>query len=292
MGDDAAVLGPRPGPTLLTTDLSIAGVHADLALVGLDDLGWRAVAASVSDIAAMGGRATHVLVAVAGPPSTDLDTLYEGVAQSVLAHGCGVVGGDLSNATEVIVAVAVAGVVDDGPGPVLRSGARSGDHVFVTGPVGASAAGLRLLRAGAAAGAAPSGSDPAGPEEEAAVQAHRRPRARLAEGTAARRCGATAMIDVSDGLAADLAHLAEASGVGFSLSHVPVAPGATVEEALGGGEDYELVFTAPDSDEVARAFEVAGLAAPVAIGVCTSDRAQREWAGRPLPSRGYEHRFG
>jgi thiamine-monophosphate kinase len=285
IGDDAAVLGPTGGRSLLTTDLSVVGVHADLALMGLDDLGWRAVAVAVSDIAAMGGSATHVLVAVAGPPSTDLDTLYEGLAQSVAAHGCVVVGGDLSNATEVVVVVTVAGVVGDGPGPVLRSGARGGDHLFVTGPLGASAAGLRILREAVTAGRPPPSAD------SPTVEAYRRPRARLAEGEVARRCGATAMIDVSDGLAADLGHLADASGVGFRVDRVPVSPGATVEEALGGGEDYELVFAGPDVDEVVRAFGVAGLRPPVVMGRCTADRDRRDWVGTVVVPGGFEHRF-
>ena len=141
--------------------MSIAGVHADLALMGLDDLGWRAVAAAVSDIAAMGGRPTHVLVAVAGPPSTDLDPSTRGWPQAAAAHGCHVVGGDLSNAAEVVVVVTVTGVVGEGPGPVLRSGARRGDHLFVTGPLGASAAGLRTLRAATVLRAGPGRRCPA-----------------------------------------------------------------------------------------------------------------------------------
>jgi thiamine-monophosphate kinase len=286
IGDDAAVLGPVGGQTLLTTDMSVVGVHGDLALMGLDDLGWRAVAVAVSDIAAMGGAATHVLVAVAGPPSTDLDALYEGVAQSVAAHGCAVIGGDLSNASEVVVVVTVAGVVGDGPGPVLRRGARSGDHLFVTGPLGASAAGLRTLREAVAAG-----RPPPAPGQSSTVDAYRRPAARLAEGEVARRCGATAMIDVSDGLAADLGQLADASGVGFKVERVPVSPGATVEEALGGGEDYELVFAAPEVDEVLRAFEVAGLRPPVVMGRCAGDRERREWVGTAVVPGGWEHRF-
>ena len=89
IGDDAAVLDPFPGPLLFTTDMSVGGVHADLDVMGLDDLGWRAVAAAVSDIAAMGGRAHHVLVAVAGPPSTDIDRLYQGVAGAARAQATG-----------------------------------------------------------------------------------------------------------------------------------------------------------------------------------------------------------
>jgi thiamine-monophosphate kinase len=113
----------------------------------------------------------------------------------------------------------------------------------------------------------------------------------VAEGEAARHAGASAMIDVSDGLAADLGHLVEASAVGYRLDRVPVAPGATVEEALGGGEDYELVFAAPDVDRVTREFVEAGLAPPLVIGVCTADRGQREWAGVTVAPAGWEHRW-
>jgi thiamine-monophosphate kinase len=284
IGDDAAVVGGNGGPLLLTTDMSIAGVHADLGLLGLGDLGWRAVAAAVSDIAAMGGRPLSVLVAVAGPPATDIDDLYDGVARSVAAHGCHVVGGDLSLASEVMVTVTVTGRVGDGPGPVLRRGASPGDQLLLTGPVGASAAGLRRLRAEASTDAPGSRSTPA-------VEAHLHPRARLAEGEAARMAGASAMIDISDGLAADLGHLVEASAVGYSLDRVPVAPGATVEEALGGGEDYELVFAAPDADRVTREFVEVGLPPPLVIGVCTADRGQREWAGVTVAAAGWEHRW-
>jgi len=204
----------------------------------------------------------------------------------VAAHGCHVVGGDLSNASEVVVVVAVTGVVDDGPGPVRRDGAHSGDHLFVTGPVGAAAAGLRTLRAQAAAGHRTPAS-----HDTPVIEAYRRPHARLVEGDAARRAGASAMIDISDGFAADLGHLAKASAVGFRLDRVPVAPGATVEEALGGGDDYELVFAAPDPGKVAEVFAAAGLTPPIAVGVCTGDRGQREWAGTALPPSGWEHHW-
>ena len=277
IGDDAAVLGPVGSRTLLTTDITAAGVHADLALMGLDDLGWRAVATAVSDIAAMGGRADHILVAVAAPPSTDLDTLYAGVAEAAAAYSCSFVGGDLSNAPDLVVVVTVQGTADGEPGPVLRSGAHSGDHLFVTGSLGASAAGLRTLRSGV--------------EDPALAEAHRRPRARLAEGDAARRAGATAMIDISDGLAADLAHIARASAVGFRLDTVPVAPGATVEEAVGGGEDYELVVAVPDATRLTAAFTAAGLRPPIRIGVCTSDPSQRQWEDREFPPTGFEHHW-
>ena len=278
IGDDAAVVGGPEGRLLLTTDAVVAGVHADLSLVGLDDLGWKAVAVSVSDIAAMGGLPRYALVTLCAPPETDLDLLYLGVARAAEASACPVVGGDLSGARELAVTVAVAG--DSGQAlPVMRSGARAGEAVFVTGPLGSSAAGLRLLRAGQA--------DPADP----LVRAHRRPWARLAEGQAARAAGATAMIDVSDGLGTDLRHLAGASGVGMELDTVPVADGASWEEAVGGGEDYELVFTVPDPAGARAAFAAAGLGPPVHIGHCTPDQGQLLVGGDPLPAAGWEHQW-
>jgi thiamine-monophosphate kinase len=276
IGDDAAVVVPPVGGMLLAADLVVAGVHGDLALVGLDDLGWKAVAVNVSDIAAMGGRPTHALVSVAGPPDLDLVKLYEGVRAAAAEYDCPVVGGDLSSCKELVISVAVTGEAGERP-PVLRGGALPGDALFVTGPLGASAAGLRLLQEGR------------GRESPELVEAHRRPVARVAEGRAARAAGATAMVDVSDGLAADVRHLAEASGVGIVLDHVPVAAGATLEEALGGGEDYELVFSATNRGHVAATFAEAGLRQPVAIGWCTSDPLERTLAGGPLPTAGWEH---
>jgi thiamine-monophosphate kinase len=294
IGDDAAVLAPVEGPLLLTTDLSVAGVHTDLGVMGLDDLGWRAVAAAVSDIAAMGGRAHRAVVAVAGPPDTDLGLLYEGVGACAEAHHCPVVGGDLSTAAEVVVAVAVTGHVVAGPAAVARAGARAGDHLFVTGPLGGGAGGLRVLRAAAAAAVpgAAGGAWPDAGDEGALVEAHRRPRARLAEGEAARLAGATAMIDVSDGLVADLGHIATASGVGFHLDAVPVTAGCSLEEALGGGEDYELVVATSDPAGLAGAFAAAGLRPPLRIGACSADPDERTLGGRPVRGVGWEHPWG
>jgi thiamine-monophosphate kinase len=253
IGDDAAVVAAPAGPLLLAADAVAAGVHADLGAVGLDDLGWRAVVANVSDIAAMGGRPLHLLVSVAAPPETELDLLFDGIDQAAREYGCEVVGGDLTNAPSLVVAVSVTGTVPEGGVPVLRSGARAGDDIYVTGPLG----------------------------EAAASGWHARPRARIEEGERARVGGATAMIDVSDGLAADLNHLAESSGIGVDVAvgDVPVAEGATLKQALGGGEDYELVFTAPPS-------AASGFGWAIRIGVCTGDVGQR------MDHAGWEHRFG
>ena len=275
IGDDAAVVPPPRGRLVLTCDAVVAGVHADPSLVSLDDLGWKALSVSVSDVAAMGCRPLYALVTVCGPPDTDVELLYRGIAEAAEAYRCPVVGGDLVSAPQLVVSVAVVGETGDAE-PVLRSGARAGDHVFVTGQLGRSAAGLRLLREGS---------------DDPVTMAHRRPMARLAEGRAASVAGATAMVDVSDGLAADVAHLARASGVGVALHFVPVAPQATPEEALSGGEDYELVFTAVDPGHVAATFAEAGLRPPLAFGTCTIDPDERTLAGKPLPSAGWEHDF-
>ncbi|HZU72723.1 MAG TPA: thiamine-phosphate kinase [Acidimicrobiales bacterium] len=273
LGDDAAVVDGPAGSLLLCADVVVEGVHADLGLVGLDDLGWKAVAVNVSDIAAMGGRPAYALVTVAGPPHTDLALLYEGISEAALAYGVAVVGGDLSGAPALMVSVALTGVVE-GPA-VLRSGARAGDRLFLTGALGRSAAGLEELRAGRRDGPNPS--------------AHRRPRARLAEGEAARLAGASAMIDVSDGLAIDLGRLASASGVGAALREVPVASGATLEQALHGGEDYELVFAAPDARAALDRFRGMGLDEPVDIGCCVEAGAGLSLQGEALPPGGYQH---
>lgn len=278
IGDDAAVVSAGSGWLLLAADTVVEGVHADLTLTGLDDLGWKVMAVNMSDIAAMGGVPDKALVAVSGPAQTDLDLLYEGIGAAASAFGCPVVGGDLTNAPVLVVTVSVTGRVEGTP--VLRSGARPGDGIWVTAPLGSSAAGLRSYRRGGPA------TDPV---DEALRTAHARPRPALEAGLAARRAGAHAMIDVSDGLSADLGHVAEASGVGFRLERVPVAAGATEDDALGGGEDYALVFTAPDAEGVRAAF--AGLATPELIGVCTEDPGERLLRGVPLPVTGWEHEW-
>ncbi|MGH9188444.1 MAG: thiamine-phosphate kinase [Acidimicrobiales bacterium] len=283
IGDDTAVVARPVGALLLAADSVVAGVHADLSLVGIDDLGWKAVVANVSDMAAMGCRPTHALVTLAGPlGEIDLELLYDGLGAAAERYGCPIVGGDLSAAPTLVVTVAMVG--DGGPvppAPVLRSGARPGDLLFVTGLLGSSGAGLELLRTG-------SGTD--APE---LVRAHRRPEARLEEGAAARAAGATAMIDISDGLSTDLGHLADASGVGVVVAHVPVAAGATEALALGGGEDYELLFAvgAADIARIERAFAEAGLRPPLRIGRCTADAAERRLGDGDLPRTGWEHRW-
>ena len=254
VGDDTAVVPPPDGPLLLAADAIVEGVDftPDEPIV---QVGRRAVLVNVSDIAAMGGRPLHVLVSIAAPAGIDVLGLIDGIAAGVADYGCEVAGGDLSSTRgPLVVSVAITGCIDDGGAPVLRSGARPGDGVFVTGPMGAAAAAGYRFGDGWL------------------------PRARVAEGRAARRAGATAMIDVSDGFAADLAHLLDASGVGVELAHVPRAREATEEQALGGGDDYELIFTLPSGTTPP--------AGSIRVGTITADTSRR-----PPPVDGWQHRF-
>lgn len=249
IGDDAAVVRPPDGPLLLAIDPMVQGVH----FVTPDaDAGWKAVARNVSDLAAMGGRPLHALVSLVVPVGADLSGLLDGLQQATAL--CPIVGGDTAGGPTLVVTVAVTGTVDGAP--VLRSGARPGDALFVTGPLGA----------------APS-----------------RPVPRVAEGTAARVGGATAMLDVSDGLALDLRRLADDSGVGVVVDAVPVADGVDLDRALTWGDDYELVFAAPDPEAVLAAFEAAGLEPPIEIGRCTARKEERRLGDGPLPEGGWEH---
>jgi thiamine-monophosphate kinase len=283
IGDDAAVVGAPGGPLILAIDAAVGGVHTDLSLFGLEDLGWKALTASVSDVGAVGARPLQALVTLLGPPSTDVERLNAGVAEASARWECPVVGGDLSSAGEPAVVVAVTGTLGaKGPPAVLRSGAGPGDRLFVTGPLGASAAGLRLARSGR--------RDRDG-QDEALVESHRRPTARLKEGWTARHAGASAMIDLSDGLSLDLDRLAAASSVGVVVDEVPVVAGATLAEALGGGEDYELIVATPEPERLVSAFARAGLRPPIALGALTEDPEQRDLGDGPLAISGYEHHF-
>ncbi len=292
IGDDAAVVTtPSAGQSVLATDLVVEGVHFDLSYSSWEDVGYKALMVTVSDIAAMGIRPSYALASVAAPPGTDFDLLGAGLAGASGEASCVIVGGDLAAAPMLVVSTTVFGVVAAGAVPPLtRAGARPGDVLFVTGPLGRSAAGLRLLREATS----PTGESSViatGSPGADLVRAHRRPVARLAEGEAARRAGAGAAIDLSDGLAGDLAHLVEASGVGADLDVVPAAIGASSEEALTGGEDYELLIATARPDDLVRAFRGADLLPPLAIGRCTDRPGVLSLRGDPLPAGGWQHRF-
>ena len=291
VGDDAAVLLPTPGHQLVvTTDVLVEGLDFAADLSDPEDWGWKAIVANLSDLAAMGAEARWLVLALTAPAATPVRTLervYAGVGEACRAHGAALVGGDVSAGPALSLAVTALGEAER---PVLRSGACPGDRLAVSGPLGAAAAGLALLRRG----------DPAADELldrfPGLAAAHRRPRPALAMGLALARAGATAMIDVSDGLAGDALHLAESSGVGVEVhdAAVPLASGVAEAAgllgldplglALGGGEDFVLAAALPrDAD----------LGGVVDCGRFTADPAGRVrvTAGGRLPLTGlaYDH---
>ncbi len=263
LGDDAAVLAPTTGHQLLTTDLLVEDVHFDLASISARDLGAKAVTVNVSDIAAMGGSPRTALAGIALTPDVDaawVMELYGGMRDACAEYAVALVGGDTNRGNLVVVSVTVAGEVAPGRA-VTRSGARAGDAIVVTGSLGAAAGGLAVSRTHAATTAAILSTT----WGRGLVDAFERPVARVGEGQLLARCGATAMMDLSDGLAKDLARLCRASGVGARIESSSVPVSASLREgaamldvdadalALGGGEDYELLATlGPDDAEVAR----------------------------------------
>lgn len=307
IGDDTAVLQPTPGAWLLvTTDLILEDVHFRRRSAGPADIGWKAMAVNLSDIAAMGGTPRFALVALACPEKTEVeevDLFYEGLTSAAAPHGVAVVGGDTSaSPAGWIVNVTLLGEIM-GP-PRLRSDARPGDVVAVVGTLGRSASGLAVLEAG---------ERPDLPQEVLAdvTRAHLRPTARVQEGRwLGAAPGVHAMIDLSDGLATDLGHVATESGVGarVELGRLPVAASTRavaealsldpLELALGGGEDYELLFTAERTaiERLAAGLKSATGAALAVIGEIRPGNGDVEFvdaAGRRVEiGPGFEHFHG
>jgi thiamine-monophosphate kinase len=227
-GDDAAVVAAPDGRFVVTTDMMIHGPDFRLEWSSAYDLGWKAAASNLSDVASMGAVPTALVVALATPGDTEVsfleqfaDGLREGCA--AMAPGCGVVGGDLSASSVMTIAVTAFGDLE-GREPVTRSGAKVGDTVAVAGVLGEAAEGLRMLFAG---------------EEGTLVNAQLRPTPPIALGPVAALAGATSMIDLSDGLALDASRVAKASGVAIDLSSAAI--GSRI--ALDGGEDHSLLAT-------------------------------------------------
>ncbi|GAA4370431.1 thiamine-phosphate kinase [Actinomadura verrucosospora] len=238
-GDDAAVIAAPDGRVVATTDLLVEGRHFRLDWSGPYDIGRKAAAQNLADVVAMGANPTALLVGFAAPPATRADwaeRLYDGLADECRAAGASVAGGDVVAAPRVTLAITALGDLG-GAAPLTRSGARPGDVVAVRGRLGFAAAGLALLEAGRD-----------GPEE--LIAAHRRPEPPYTAGEEARTHGATALLDVSDGLVQDLGHIAAASGVRIDLdsASVPVpeilGPDG-LRRALTGGEDHAFAGTYP-----------------------------------------------
>jgi len=268
IGDDCAVLSLRHGTGLLaTTDLLLENIHFRRAYADPADIGWKALAVNLSDIAAMGGVPRFALVAVACPPDTEveqIDAFYEGMRLAAAPHGVVVVGGDTSASPDGwLVNVTLLGELEGAP--KLRSGARTGDLIAVTGALGEAATGLALLEAATGADLHARTAPPALEQVEPAlrdraIRAHLRPTPRVAEGRwLGGNAAVTAMIDLSDGLATDLGHLSAESHVGARvyLDRLPISEAVSsvaaalgrdpIELAASGGEDYELLLTVDPS---------------------------------------------
>jgi thiamine-monophosphate kinase len=245
-GDDAAVVTSGSGELVLTTDAMVEDVHFRLDQTTPRDLGYKALAINVSDIAAMAAGPRYALCALTLSERVDSTWVVElaaGMRECSEEFGLALVGGNLARGPVVSIAITATGEV--GPGrAVRRDGARPGDRVVVTGSLGGAAAGRRLAEAR-------SWSD----EERDALRRWMRPTPRVGEAGVLGAHGVTAMIDVSDGFALDLSRLARAGDAGarVELGRIPVHAAATRAEALGGGEDYELLATLPDVDDVERA---------------------------------------
>jgi thiamine-monophosphate kinase len=246
-GDDCAVVAAPDGRFVVTTDMMIHGPDFRLAWSSPHDLGWKAAASNLADVAAMGAVPTALVVAIAAPP-TSLVTLLEGISDglrdglSALAPGCGVVGGDLSVSNTLTITVTAFGDLE-GRAPVLRSGARDGDVVAVAGVLGEAAEGLRLLFAEGVVDGEPNAERAATlrARHPSALNAQLAPTPPIAAGRIAALAGATAMLDLSDGLALDARRIARSSGVVINLDSRAVGS----RLALDGGEDHSLLATFP-----------------------------------------------
>jgi thiamine-monophosphate kinase len=253
IGDDAAAWRAGPGALVVaTTDMLVEGVHFRLDWTSPRDLGWKALAVSLSDLAAMGATPGRALVSVALLPAQTalVEEMYEGLSELARLSGTRVVGGDtVRTSGPLVVNVALLGEAE--PGRLLRrDGARPGDLLVLTGAVGASAAGLTLLLEG-------DRERLARPEAATLLAAHHRPNPRLAAGRAIAALGLGCAIDISDGVASEAWSLARASGVAVRLDtdRLPLTAAAVAllgeakarRLAVSGGEDYQLLFAVPEA---------------------------------------------
>jgi thiamine-monophosphate kinase len=257
-GDDAAVVRTPRGHVVVSTDLLVEGRHFRRDWAGAADIGRRAAAANLSDVNAMGGTAHSLTVGLGAPADLPVQwavDLADGIAEEAALVGATIVGGDLTTAREVVIAVTVLGTCDQAP--VLRSGARAGDVVALAGRQGWAAAGYAVLARGFRS-------------PRVLVEAYQHPQPPYAAGAAAAQAGATAMIDVSDGLVADLGHIAADSVVvvdlrtdAFDLPEPLHAVGAATGSdpmrfVLGGGDDHGILATFPPGTTLPEGFRAIG----------------------------------
>jgi len=297
IGDDAAVLAAASSPLVWTVDAQVEGVHFRRDFMSLTDVGYRATMAAVSDLGAMGAKPLGILAALVLPlnfSDDDLRALLAGQAEAARELGTAIVGGNLARGTELSVTTTALGETKR---PITRSGAQPGDDVVLAGPLGLSGAGLLLLQ-----GSVDKTSDrpDAQPEASPALRAYRRPVARIAAGLAVRDI-ATAGIDVSDGLARDVGHIARGSGVRVVLDAAKLV-NAELERAarivradplalaLHGGEDFALVMTVP-SGQVPEGFVTIGRVVEAGEQGPSVGLAGKDGSFVPVEQRGYDH-FG
>jgi thiamine-monophosphate kinase len=295
IGDDAAVLAAHEAPLVWTVDAAVEGVHFRRDWMTLEDIGWRSLAAAVSDLAAMGAAPRGVLSALILPDAfddQDLLALARGQADAAAAFGTAVIGGNLARGRELSITTTALGEAER---PILRSGAQSGDVLALAGAVGLAAAALEALQR---TGPQLIGSQTHDVELALALSALRRPRARIADGLAAMG-RARAGIDISDGLALDCSRLAAASGVGAVLDGGALlgAHGSVLatlaarfgrdplDWALFGGDDYAILMAFPDASAVPGGF--------VPVGHCVQSQGlwlrAADGSTRPLEPRGFDH---
>jgi thiamine-monophosphate kinase len=240
IGDDAAVFDVPPGHSLVfCSDVLAENSHFLRGVHPPDSIGYKSIAANVSDVGAMGGAPLHFLISLAAPQDLDvawIDGFLDGVSRACADFDISLLGGDSSSSDRIFVDVSMAGTVPSGKA-VRRSGAKPGDFVYVSGQLGGSALGLERLRTG--------------DRKDAAVKRHLYPTPRHKVG-AALRDQAHAMIDISDGLSTDLTHILEESGASARIykDRLPAWPGAEDRHLLHGGEEYELIVVAPGLPDI------------------------------------------
>jgi len=298
IGDDAAVLTPPAGKLLATVDMLVEGVHFDLGYSSFEDVGYKALAVNLSDIAAMAGTPRYALVSLglrSGVEAGQVESLYRGIHQLAQRFGVQVVGGNIARSPErLLVDITLLG---ESAHPLTRSGAKAGDWIVVTGNLGSAAAGLVALKAWGTSAAE---------RFPTLTRAQLRPEPRVPEGHALAPM-ISALIDISDGCANELHHLAEASEVGVILEEerIPLHEETQrlaselgkdpLEWALQGGEDYELLFCVPPEKlplvegvlkDRGRPFHPLGRVTEAREGVRLKDRTSRL---HPLEPRGWDH---
>jgi thiamine-monophosphate kinase len=317
IGDDCALVAPHKGEELaVTTDLSIDGRHFRLDWHQPEAVGHRALARGLSDLAAMGARPVAAFLSLGLPRSLTVvprrrpgglrpgsrseacswvERFFDGFLALAEAHSTPLAGGDLAESPLAVADIVLVGAVPRGRA-LLRSGAKPGDLLYITGTLGGAAAGLARL--GELAESRPGSSNPPRiPKKlEAELAPHLYPQPRIRQGLWLQRGGlASAALDVSDGLSTDLAHLCQESGVAAEVDAalLPVHPAATLDQALHGGEDYELVFTAPATARLPRS--IAGVKITRIGRIVKARRGEpalkllTPQGPRPFEPRGWEH---